>query len=203
MKNLLKNGFIRREDLDFTDDGSRFTAYEYNGLVITKCTYRGEYYISVRVDYLRGKNFIWEDYHNKEWYKLCDEFNGVSEVDVDKLKANMDIIKKGVEELEEEVAKDPIDTEAITKQLEKERLSLQTFLDNHKIVDITKFDSYTLRRLVDYFESLKNKLETINTEIENKNYGRYQYYYIKEGKTVAFNINDNYFVKNIIELLGY
>lgn len=201
MKSLLKNGFTRREDLDFTDDGSRFTAYEYNGLVITKATYRGEYYISVRVDYLKDVDFIHEDYYNKDWYRLADEFNGVREVDVDKLKENMDIIKKGVEELNEEIKSDPIDKDLIETELKKEANEIEQFLNENIYIDIMKFDEYQVRSFKRYFDGLKSKLDRINSKLEKQNYTRHDYKMVQKYNYLIFNgLDKDFYVKEIREL---
>ncbi len=96
--NLVSNGFTRRPDLDFSDDGTRFVAYDYNGLPITYCKYIGNYYLQIRVDYLKN-SFNYKDWMNTEEYKLAHEFNGVSEVNVDKLIENCIRIKAKVAEL--------------------------------------------------------------------------------------------------------
>lgn len=175
MINLLKNGFTRREDLDFTDDGARFTAYEFNGMIITKTTYDGEYYISVRVDYLRGFHFIYDDYSNKDWYKLCDEFNGTREVNVDKLKHNINIIRKGVEELEEEIKNDPIDVELIEESLNRELKEVCDFINEYKDIDIMKFSTYEISNLKRYFNSLDDCRCSIMNKLSAQNYTRYDY----------------------------
>lgn len=104
VKNLSKvnirniDGFERREDLDFTDDGSKFKGYSYKGMPITTIRYKDETYLSVRVDYLWNK-FDYKTWMQTEEYKLCDEFNGVSEVDIDKLVENLEKIIAKVNEL--------------------------------------------------------------------------------------------------------
>ena len=145
--NLLGNGFIRREDLDFTDDGARFTAYEYNGLVITKTTYRGEYFISIRIDYLTDVNFVYDDYKDKEWYKLCDKFNGVYEINIDELRATITLIKAHIECLKEEVENDPIDGALMENRLLQEEKELVNFKNEYKMIDVTKYSEYEIRNL--------------------------------------------------------
>lgn len=104
VKNLSKvnirniDGFERREDLDFTDDGNKFKGYSYKGMPITTIRCKGETCLSVRVDYLRNK-FDYKTWMRTEEYKLCDEFNGVSEVDIDKLVENLEKIIAKVNEL--------------------------------------------------------------------------------------------------------
>lgn len=94
-------GITRRPDLDFADDGTRFTGYEYKGLPITYTKSRGYMYFSIRVDYLR--DFAHCDYNKKDWYKLCDKFNGVESIDEIELMLALEKVVKAVAELKEEV----------------------------------------------------------------------------------------------------
>lgn len=104
VKNLSKvnirniDGFERREDLDFTDDGNKFKGYSYKGMPITTIRCKGETCLSVRVDYLRNK-FDYKTWMQTEEYKLCNEFNGVPEIDIDKLVENLEKIIAKVNEL--------------------------------------------------------------------------------------------------------
>lgn len=202
MVNLLKNGFIRREDLDFTDDGARFTAYEYNGIVVTKTTYNGEYFISIRVDYLKGFNFIYDDYSNKDWYKLCDEFNGVREVDVEKLKENINIIKKGVDELEEEIKKDPINIELIEESLNRELKEVCDFINEYKDVDIMKFSTYEISNLKRYFNSLDDCRCSIMNKLSAQNYTRYDYKTVQKNGYLRFKKEKSFYCTEIEKLLN-
>ena len=49
------HGFTRCLDLDFKDDGNRFTGWMWNDTVpLTQCYSGGEVYLSVRDDYMRN-----------------------------------------------------------------------------------------------------------------------------------------------------
>lgn len=104
VKNLSKvnirniDGFERREDLDFTDDGNKFKGYSYKGMPITTIRHKDATYLSVRVDYLWNK-FDYKTWMQTEEYKLCNEFNGVYEIDIDKLVENLEKIIAKVNEL--------------------------------------------------------------------------------------------------------
>ena len=75
-------------DLDFKDDGNRFTGWMWNDSVpLTQCYSGGEVYLSVRDDYMRSNAGIpyhfWEKYEES---KLGDKYNGTSEkIDLDEL----------------------------------------------------------------------------------------------------------------------
>lgn len=88
------HGFMRCPDLDFKDDGNRFTGWMWNGTVpLTQCVADGETFLSVRDDYMRSNAGIpyhfWEKYEES---KIGDKYNGTSEkIDLDEL---VDICRK-------------------------------------------------------------------------------------------------------------
>lgn len=88
------HGFTRCPDLDFKDDGNRFTGWMWNDAVpLTQCVSGGKTFLSVRDDYMRSKVDIpyqfWEKYEES---KLGDKYNGTSEkIDLDEL---VDICRK-------------------------------------------------------------------------------------------------------------
>lgn len=88
------HGFTRCLDLDFKDDGNRFTGWMWNDAVpLTQCVSGGETFLSVRDDYMRRKAGLpyhfWEKYEES---KLGDKYNGTSEkIDLDEL---VDICRK-------------------------------------------------------------------------------------------------------------
>ena len=45
---LTSYGFIRREDLDFKDDGNSFKGYEYKGIIFSYLNFHGDMYLSGR-----------------------------------------------------------------------------------------------------------------------------------------------------------
>lgn len=97
-------GMVRREDLDFNDDGNHFRGFEYKGMPITTLRSQDTTYLSIRVDYLK-KSFTSNEWYETEEYKLCDEFNGVGEFDLDKLIENLEKVINKVNELNEAAKK--------------------------------------------------------------------------------------------------
>lgn len=81
-------GFTRCQDLDFSDDGNRFTGWMWCDVVpLTQHVSGGEVFLSVRDDYMRSSaNIPYHFWENYEESKLGDEYNGVCEkIDVDEL----------------------------------------------------------------------------------------------------------------------
>lgn len=82
---MKKYGFYRTPSEDFSDDGTRFLCYEYKGLQLSYA-YADDHYMAIRFDYVPDLGY--KDYSLFPSYKLTDEFNGSSALDLDKLKQN-------------------------------------------------------------------------------------------------------------------
>lgn len=197
--NLINNGFIRREDLDFTDDGARFQGYEYNGVPLTKTTYKGEYFISISISNMNNL-FTYSDYADKEWYSLCDKYNGVTEVDIEDLKKCIKIIKEGVEALNKQVAEEVIDYSEFDKQALLETMVIDGFISTIKLTDILKLDEYKSKKVIDYLISLKRVITIIKNKME-KHY-RYDYKTFIRLGYVAFDMETDFRVIQIKQILG-
>lgn len=99
------HGFTRCPDLDFKDDGNRFTGWMWNDTVpLTQCYSCGEVYLSVRDDYMRNNAGI--PYHfwkNYEESKMGDKYNGTSEkIDLDELADICRKIDAGIKKAKED-----------------------------------------------------------------------------------------------------
>lgn len=69
-------GFIRWPEEDFSDDGTRFTAYKVGERVrVTKATYRGEAFIDADI---HGTKLPYEVYSKLPHYSALGKLNGVS-----------------------------------------------------------------------------------------------------------------------------
>lgn len=130
--NLVRNGFTRRADKDFYDDGSWFRAYEYAGLIVTVCKYEDDYFVHIRTWDITDRQFTNEDWNKTAESRLADEFNGVPVVDVEKLKANCEAIAKKMNELDARVATQSIDMSEVMVALEEEIDKAEKLLGNFK-----------------------------------------------------------------------
>lgn len=204
---LVSKGFTRRQDLDFSDDGSYFTGYDYNGLPITYCKYNGIYYLSIRVDYLKT-SFTLNDWRNTEEYALEDEFNGVSEVDVDKLVENCIRIQKKIDELNAEVESETLDVNPVVAQLEEEAAMatrvVEEFKKNYKWYDATPYelkskvdDMKSLIRDIERCENLSVKL--LNNELETSTARYYVQFFEQYGYVVIK--EHSFYVKRLEEAI--
>jgi hypothetical protein len=77
MKKIMMNkyGFVRWPEEDFSDDGSRFTAYRVGRVRVTKCTYNGTAYIDADI---HGTKLPYEVYSKLPHYAALGKLNGVS-----------------------------------------------------------------------------------------------------------------------------
>lgn len=80
--NFKSAGINRVPEKDFSDDGTRFRMYEYDGVPISYTTYDGEGYLSIRVDELASELNYYE-YSKLPSYREADKYNGVSIKDID------------------------------------------------------------------------------------------------------------------------
>ena len=77
---MTKYGFVRWPEEDFNDDGNAFTCYKVGERVrVSKCTYRGDVFISARIE---GSKLPYEVYSKLPHYEYLDSLNGISIVDL-------------------------------------------------------------------------------------------------------------------------
>ena len=178
--NIKGTNFVRREDLDFSDDGNRFRGYSYKGLPITTLYSDGCVYCDVRPDYLQYNGIPWEMWKETEEYKLCNKYNGTSElIDLDDL-AN--ICEKVLAKLNSmKVELDNMDvSEQKTKVfsvLFKEQNELSVFIAKaenfnwFKLFMDDKLSDCEMKKVRDYLKSIKKYLERVNEMLKQLNDG--------------------------------
>lgn len=164
-------GFVRREDLDFSDDGNRFRGFEYKGMPITTLRSHDETYLSIRVDYLENKSFTHNEWYKTEEYKLCDEFNGVGEIDLDKLIENLEKVIAKVNELNEKANNEEINVDEVKKaaknEIEMAKKVIDDFTKNFKWF-LPSVNTYKISSLKNYMTSLLGRIDKLeNTDFDN------------------------------------
>jgi len=212
IKNLSKNtvkaniGFNLREDLNFSDDGNYFRGFDYKGMPITTLRADGITYLSVRVDYLNNQ-FTFEDWSNTEEYMLADEFNGVEEIDLDKLIENCERIIAKVAELNKKAEEEEVDMEPVVEMLKDEKEQIETLLENAKQIKWWELEGYSLKSiqraykgLLDYAKRIDRKISGIENhtmtvkEARQMAQGANKYGYIEYRK-------DNYWARELREAM--
>lgn len=173
IKNLSKTivsknpNFHVREDLNFSDDGNRFRGFDYKGMPITTLRADNETYLSIRVDYLHN-NFTYNEWRGTEEWKLADEFNGVSEIDLDKLIDNLEKVIAKVDVMNKAAETESIDMTDVKEKAASQVKKIDAAINKAKSIDWWKMQDYELRQIKDYMTSLvRDKLRLINTDFDN------------------------------------
>ena len=167
IKNLSKSiankglGFNVREDLNFSDDGNRFRGFDYKGLPITTLRADDTTYLAIRVDYIEH-TFTYEDWMQTDEYRLCDEFNGVGEIDLDKLIDNCEKVLAKVAELEETAKNEVVDMSQFEARRDEEIAMLSKFVDEAKAsVEWWTLPDWKLRRASEYIKRIIQIIEEL------------------------------------------
>lgn len=165
--NIKNTGIELAPEHDFTDDGSRFRGFIYKGMPMTQCRADGECYLAIRVDYLDNE-FDYKEWMNTKEYQLEDEFNGVSEFDMDKLIENLEKIIAKVNEMNTAAKSEELDMtpvkEALKTEIEYAESVVNEFKTNFKWYDA---DGYKLRSLVDYLKSEEREIAHAKDLLKN------------------------------------
>ena len=172
-KNVVKADprFHLREDLNFTDDGNRFRGFDYKGLPITTLRADGITYCSIRVDYLDNE-FTYKEWMETEEDDLCDEFNGVDQIDLEKLIENCERIIAKIEELNKKCREETLDMSPVLDRLTMEGNMAAAILEKAKTsVKWWKLDDYKLKSVRKAFEMLTRDLVYIRSTIKDINDG--------------------------------
>ena len=151
-------GFVRREDLDFADDGNYFRGFSYTGMPITTLRSDNTTYLCIRVDYLENE-FTYKEWMQTEEFKLCDVFNGVSEFDIDELIENIETVLAKVAEMNEAAMNEEIDTTKAEVALANEIANAEQVVENFK----TNFKWYEVSeyKLKVLLACMKNQVKEI------------------------------------------
>ena len=158
--NIKGTGIELAPEHDFTDDGNRFRGFIYKGLVMTQCRADGECYLAIRVDYLDNE-FTTKEWMKTKEYDLEDEFNGVSEFDMDKLLENLEKILAKVNEMNAAAKAEELNMDPVKEALEDEIEYAESVVAEFK----TKFKWYEANEYE--LKSLVRDLKSEETEIAN------------------------------------
>ena len=169
--NLVKYGFIRTPDGDFSDDGSRFQAYQVGRVQITKCVADGEAYIDGAIP--EGK-LPWETYSKLPHYPAIHKLNGVfastlTEDDIQELyeacqayeveytKAENSIVYPTLEEIRDKAVK-------LTAKSLLELSKIEQLLSKYALEAATKFSPYEWKQVQEYVKHLMADVKKFNPE---------------------------------------
>ena len=170
---MVKYGFVRTPESDFSDDGTRFYTYRVGKRVrVTKCTYKGEAYISADI---QGTKLPYEVYSKLPHYSALDKLNGVSiasltDNDLFNLCEACLYYEQEYNDAENNIQMPTLD-EIKAQCLKVQAKRMEEFTDIEKLMSenamklalkLSKWQWTTLR---DYLESLVAKLANYNPEL--------------------------------------
>lgn len=155
-------GVTRDREGDFTDDGNRFQAYLYKGLIpITYLRFDGDVYITIAFHHLKDINY--EEYKEFPSYKHAKDFNGVSVANFDPqvFKKNLDAAYDdvttflgSVKEVDPQQLDDRI--KVINKACKEYEEKVKQYIKDNAL-NIMKIPDYQFRELKRYVISASNK----------------------------------------------
>lgn len=160
---LKKYGVVRDPANDFVDDGNRFTAYLYKGVIpISYLKSKGQVYLSIAFHDLDDVNY--DEYKNFESYQDSDKYNGVpaDSVDIEDFVSILERAKKDYEEFKASVKAPNIDdykafrkvyADYFKKVLEKAKKLIADNIDT-----IADLSDYELKKIFEYYKSIKSQL---------------------------------------------
>ena len=160
---LKKYGVVRDPANDFVDDGDRFTAYLYKGVIpIRYLKSKGQVYLSIAFDDLGDVNY--DEYKNFGSYQDSDKYNGVpaDSVDIEDFVSILERAKKDYEEFKASVKAPNIDdykafrkvyADYFKKVLEKAKKLIADNIDT-----IADLSDYELKKIFEYYKSIKSQL---------------------------------------------
>ena len=160
---LKKYGVVRDPANDFVDDGNRFTAYLYKGVIpISYLKSKGQVYLSIAFHDLDDVNY--DEYKNFESYQDSDKYNGVpaDSVDIEDFVSILERAKKDYEEFKASVKAPNIDdykafrkvyADYFKKVLERAKKLIADNIDT-----IADLSDYELKKIFEYYKSIKFQL---------------------------------------------
>ena len=160
---LKKYGVVRDPANDFVDDGNRFTAYLYKGVIpISYLKSKGQVYLSIAFHDLDDVNY--DEYKNFGSYQDSDKYNGVpaDSVDIEDFVSILERAKKDYEEFKASVKAPNIDdykafrkvyADYFKKVLERAKKLIADNIDT-----IADLSDYELKKIFEYYKSIKFQL---------------------------------------------
>lgn len=155
-----KVGIEVASELNFEDDGNFFRGFMYKGMPMTQCYSKkdGEVYLSIRVDYL-DNNFTYKEWMETEEYHLCDEFNGVSEFDLEKLIENLERVIAKVDEMNANAKVSDAELNEAKQIIMQEVSEIEDFTSKvkHEFEWWNCKNSYYVKSIIEYMQTLEKK----------------------------------------------
>jgi hypothetical protein len=206
---MVKYGFVRTPESDFSDDGTRFYTYRVGERVqVTKATYKGEAYIDGTI---HGTKLPYEVYSKLPHYAAIGKLNGVSissltDQDLIDLYEACVAYEQEYTEAENNIQMPPLD-EIKAQCLKVQAKRMTEFAEIEKLMSenamklalkLSKWQWATLR---DYLENLVAKLANYNPEL-------YASTILNSARSINFckpdctELKDSWYYTQLIELIN-
>lgn len=168
---LVKHGFVRCPEEDFSDDGTRFTCYKAGRVVVSKATYQGDIFLSGRIS---SNKLPYDVYSKLPHYSNMDRLNGVAisgltEEDIERLYDDCIAYDKEYTDAENSIVYPSL--QELKNKCEQIRAARKTELDElnemiskNPIALITKLSRYDLENLGSYLRTLQNRYNDYEPE---------------------------------------
>ena len=160
---LKKYGVVRDPANDFVDDGNRFTAYLYKGVIpISYLKSKGQVYLSIAFHDLDDVNY--DEYKNFESYQDGDKYNGVpaDSVDIEDFVSILERAKKDYEEFKASVKAPNIDDYKAFRKVYADYFKKVSERAKKLIADnidtIADLSDYELKKIFEYYKNIKFQL---------------------------------------------
>ena len=160
---LKKYGVVRDPANDFVDDGNRFTAYLYKGVIpIRYLKSKGQVYLSIAFDDLGDVNY--DEYKNFGSYQDGDKYNGVpaDSVDIEDFVSILERAKKDYEEFKASVKAPNIDDYKAFRKVYADYFKKVSERAKKLIADnidtIADLSDYELKKIFEYYKNIKFQL---------------------------------------------
>ena len=204
--NLVKYGFIRWPEEDFSDDGSRFSCFRVGRVRVTKLVSDGQAYIDGDI---RDGKLPYDIYSKLPHYPLLGKLNGVSlagltEEDLQDLYADCQAYEVEYTNAENSIKYPALDElKEQCKRICTMRLIecgiVEDLMKDHSFEAATKFSPYDWKSLQEYLKNLMGKVKQYNPDTYPQSILGQAYSFIFVKPTNS-ELTDSYWYTSIKEL---
>ena len=200
--NFKSAGINRVPEKDFSDDGTRFRMYEYDGVPISYATYDGDGYLSIRVSELAsGLNYY--EYSKLPSYREADKYNGVPirTIDLEDVKRICKKLKAEYEKALGDIAN--VDYSEASKVINKiKSIHEQQCEDVLKLIaddpeKLLNLSEYRFKQVREYFAGLRREANIDETKMSQSEKRRR----ILLQDDLIKNAENNFYYRELLDIL--
>lgn len=167
---LLKSGFVRNKEKDFSDDGSRFYCYMYNDIPCFLCKSDGLIYLTVKVNNMY--ELPYNIYSKLPHYESTEKYNMCEKVDINDFIQIITAYQKEVDEELDKIKNADYDFQPIIDRLNHEKQHIEDDLNYCKQNITLDFlddleSQYDKKNILDYFNSIRRNYKQIINKLND------------------------------------